>query len=81
MIRLVVWIVGGIIAGWLTGVIMKGKGFGLLGDLGVGLLGGLVGGALARLVGLNPTRWIAQIVVSVIGGVILVAVVRAIRRD
>jgi uncharacterized membrane protein YeaQ/YmgE (transglycosylase-associated protein family) len=76
----VVWIIGGIIAGWLTGLIMKGKGFGLIGDLVVGLVGGLLGGWLAGLVGLAPTNWIGQIIVAVIGGVILVAIIRAIRK-
>ena len=76
----VIWIIGGIIAGWLTGLIMKGKGFGLIGDLIVGLVGGLLGGWLAGLVGLAPTSWIGQIIVAVVGGVILVAIIRAIRK-
>lgn len=76
----VIWIIGGIIAGWLTGLIMKGKGFGLIGDLIVGLVGGLLGGWLAGLVGIAPTNWIGQIIVAVVGGVILVAIVRAIRK-
>ena len=80
MLRFIVWIIGGIIAGWLTGVIMKGKGFGLFGDLAIGLLGGLLGGWLARLVGLGASGWLGQIILSVIGGMILVAVVRAIQR-
>ena len=80
MLRFIVWIIGGIFSGWLTGQIMKGKGFGLFGDLAVGLLGGLLGGWLARLVGLGASGWIAQIILAVIGGVILVAIVRAIRK-
>ena len=74
------WIIGGIIAGWLTGQIMKGEGFGLFGDLAVGLVGGLLGGWLAGLLGLGVRGWIGQIVLAVIGGVILVAALRAIRR-
>ena len=76
----VIWIIGGIIAGWLTGLIMKGKGFGLIGDLVIGLVGGLLGGWLARLIGLQATSWIGQILVAVAGGIILVAIIRAIRR-
>ena len=41
------WIVVGAIAGWLSGEVMKGRGFGLLGDIIVGVVGGLVGGWLA----------------------------------
>ena len=77
---IIIWIIGGIIAGWLTGLIMKGKGFGLIGDLVIGLLGGLLGGWLASLIGLSATSWLGQILVAVAGGVILVAVVRALRR-
>jgi uncharacterized membrane protein YeaQ/YmgE (transglycosylase-associated protein family) len=76
----VIWIIGGIIAGWVTGLIMKGKGFGLIGDLVIGLVGGLLGGWLASLVGLQATSWIGQIIVAVAGGVILVAIIRAIRK-
>jgi uncharacterized membrane protein YeaQ/YmgE (transglycosylase-associated protein family) len=77
---IIIWILGGIIAGWITGLIMKGKGFGLIGDLVIGLLGGVIGGWLAGLIGLSATSWLGQIIVAVIGGVILVAIVRAIRK-
>jgi uncharacterized membrane protein YeaQ/YmgE (transglycosylase-associated protein family) len=77
--NILIRIVAGIIAGWLTGLFMEGKGFGLLGDLVVGLAGGLLGGWLARLVSLPVQGWIGQILVSIVGGIILVAVVRAIR--
>jgi uncharacterized membrane protein YeaQ/YmgE (transglycosylase-associated protein family) len=77
---IVIWILSGIIAGWLTGVVMRGRGFGLLGDLIIGLLGGLIGGWLAGLIGLSPTSWIGQILVAILGGVVLVAIIRALRR-
>jgi len=41
------WIVVGLIAGWLAGVVMKGGGFGLIGNLIVGVIGGVLGGFLA----------------------------------
>lgn len=77
---IVIWILSGILAGWLTGLIMKGRGHGLIGDLVIGLLGGLIGGWLARLIGLTPTSWVGQILVAVLGGIVLVAIVRALRR-
>ena len=40
----ILWIIAGIVAGWLTGLIMKGRGYRLIGDLVIGLLGGLFGG-------------------------------------
>jgi uncharacterized membrane protein YeaQ/YmgE (transglycosylase-associated protein family) len=50
-----VWrILIGIIAGWLAGKIMRGRGFGLLLDLALGIVGSLIGGAVFGLLGLSP---------------------------
>ena len=46
---LVAWLVIGLLAGWLAGVIMPGKGFGLIGDLIIGLVGAFLGGLLINL--------------------------------
>jgi len=78
--QILIWIVVGIIAGWLTGLVMKGKSYGLVGDLIIGLLGGIIGGWLFGLLGLAPTSWLGQILVSFVGGVVLVALVRLLRR-
>jgi uncharacterized membrane protein YeaQ/YmgE (transglycosylase-associated protein family) len=75
-----VWIISGILAGWLTGLVMKGRGYGLIGDLVIGLLGGLIGGWLFSLFGVTAHSWLGEILVAVIGGVVLVAVVRVLRR-
>ncbi len=75
------WIIVGLIAGWLAGMVM-GSRLGLLGDLIVGLLGGLVGGFLATLLfGVaDPVNGINlySIIVSFLGAVVLIAVVRAL---
>jgi uncharacterized membrane protein YeaQ/YmgE (transglycosylase-associated protein family) len=78
--NIILWIVSGVIAGWLTGMIVKGKGYGLLGDLIIGLLGGLVGGWVAGLIGISAGSWLGNVAIAVLGGVILVAVVRVLRR-
>jgi len=78
--RYLAWIVVGIIAGWLTGLVVKGRGYGLIGDLVVGLLGGLIGGWLFHLFGWAATTWLAELIVAAIGGVALVTVVRLLRR-
>ena len=75
-----VWIISGVLAGWLTGVVVKGRGYGLIGDLIVGLLGGLVGGWLFSLLGWTVNTWLGEILVAVVGGALLVAVVRLLRR-
>lgn len=76
--NILLWLISGIIAGWLTGVIMKGGGFGVIGDLIVGLVGGLIGGFLAGLVGIEPANWFGQILIAVVGGIVLVAILRLI---
>jgi uncharacterized membrane protein YeaQ/YmgE (transglycosylase-associated protein family) len=80
VLRALIWIVSGVIAGWLTGLVVKGRGFGLLGDLLIGFLGGLLGGWLFRFIGVSANSWLGEIIVAVIGGVLLVAIVRLIRR-
>ena len=80
MMHFLVWIVSGIVAGWLAGMLIRGRGFGLVGDLVIGLLGGLVGPWLAGLVGITATSWLGEIAVAALGGVVLVAVVRTLRR-
>ncbi len=75
------WIIVGLIAGWLAGVVMRGSGYGVVGDIILGIIGGLIGGFLASaLFGIpNPVNGIniASIVVAFIGAVILVAILRA----
>jgi uncharacterized membrane protein YeaQ/YmgE (transglycosylase-associated protein family) len=76
------WIVVGLIAGWLAGLVVKGGGFGCVGDVIVGVVGGLLGGWLASsffhmgdpMSGIN----IESIVVAFIGAVILIIVLRLI---
>ena len=76
------WIVVGLIAGWLAGLVVKGGGFGCIGDIIVGVIGGLLGGWLAStffhmgdpMSGLN----IESIVVAFIGAVILIIILRLI---
>ena len=80
---IIVWIALGLVAGWLAGQVMKGGGYGVVGDIVLGIVGALVGGFLTGLVlgrdmvsGFN----IESIVVAFIGAVILIAVSRAFTR-
>ena len=75
---ILVWMITGIIAGWLAGMLIRGSGFGILGDLVVGLVGGLVGGYIAGLFGMAPTNWLGTVLVAAIGGVILVWILHLI---
>ncbi len=77
-----IWtIVVGLIAGWATGKIMKGSGYGTLVDILLGICGGVVGGWLLGVLGIYPGGGlIARILVAILGAVILVAAARALRR-
>ncbi|MEP7199530.1 MAG: GlsB/YeaQ/YmgE family stress response membrane protein [Chloroflexota bacterium] len=75
------WLIVGLIAGWLAGMVMKSWGYGIIGDLIVGVLGALLGGFLAGvafggdyLTGIN----LITLIVAFLGAVILIAIVRAL---
>ena len=69
----------GIIAGWLAGNIMKGGGFGLIGDLVVGVVGAFIGGAVYSFLGFSAYGTIGEIIMSTVGAVILLWIIRMIR--
>jgi uncharacterized membrane protein YeaQ/YmgE (transglycosylase-associated protein family) len=79
---LLAWIIVGLIAGWLAGLVMKGGGYGVLGDIILGIIGAIIGGFLAgALFGVpNPISGInvTTLVVAFIGAVVVVAIVRAL---
>jgi uncharacterized membrane protein YeaQ/YmgE (transglycosylase-associated protein family) len=75
------WIVVGLIAGWLTGQVMKGGGYGVIVDIILGILGGLLGGWIFGALGIwHGGGMIGSIIVAFIGAVILVAITRVLKR-
>jgi uncharacterized membrane protein YeaQ/YmgE (transglycosylase-associated protein family) len=76
------WLVVGLIAGWLAGMVMKGGGFGVLGDIVAGIVGALVGGFIASSLfgvpdavnGINVT----SILVAFLGAVLVIFLLRAL---
>ena len=71
----------GVIAGWLAGILVKGGGFGLVGDLVVGIIGALLGGLLfSGLGGAVGGGLLGSIVVATLGAVILLVVLRVLKR-
>jgi uncharacterized membrane protein YeaQ/YmgE (transglycosylase-associated protein family) len=78
---LIIWLVVGAIAGWLAGMVVKGSGYGLIGDIVVGILGGLIAGWLLPQVGIViGSGIIAAIIDAFIGAVILLIALRLIKR-
>jgi len=78
--NLIWWVIVGLIAGWATGKIMKGSGYGALMDIVLGICGAVVGGWVLGLLGIGGGGLIASILVAILGAVIIVAVVRAIKK-
>lgn len=77
----IAWIVVGLIAGWLAGLVMKGGGYGMIVDLILGILGGLVGGWVFGALGIwHGGGMIGSIIVAFVGAVILVAITRLLKR-
>jgi len=71
----------GLIAGWLAGMLVKGGGFGVVGDMVVGVLGALIGGFLFSTLGVSSGGgMIGSIIVATIGAIILIFILRLIKR-
>ncbi len=74
----IAWLAMGLIAGWLAGVVMKGGGFGILGDLIVGLIGSFLGGVVAGFFITGTIQFWGSIVVAFIGACVLIMLMRLI---
>ena len=78
---IVIWLIIGAVAGWLAGQVMKGSGFGLVGDIVVGILGAVVAGFVFPRLGLNLGGDIVGAIISAtIGACVLLFVARLVRR-
>jgi uncharacterized membrane protein YeaQ/YmgE (transglycosylase-associated protein family) len=74
-------IIVGLIAGWATGKIMKGSGYGVLTDILLGIVGAIVGSRLLGLLGIYSSGGlIPSILVAIFGAVVIVALVHALKR-
>jgi len=75
------FLVIGVVAGFLAGVLMKGGGFGLLGDLVLGILGAVVGGWLFGVLGISTEGGlVGALLTALVGAVVLLALVRVFKR-
>jgi uncharacterized membrane protein YeaQ/YmgE (transglycosylase-associated protein family) len=73
---LIGWLVVGLVAGWLAGLVMKGSGYGLFTDLIIGLIGAVVGGFVFGQFAFGTAGILGSIAIAFIGACILIAVVR-----
>jgi len=79
---IVAWLVVGLLAGWCAGLVMKGAGYGIIGDVVTGLVGALIGGFLFSFLVAGDVGFWGSILVSFIGACILIFIARfvALRR-
>lgn len=75
----IAWILVGLIAGAIAGMLVRGRGFGCLGNIVVGLIGAVIGGFIANYFNLGYFHFIGTIIVSIIGAVILLLVINLLR--
>ena len=77
---LIIFLAIGAIAGWLAGNLMKGGGFGLLGNMVVGIVGAVIGGFVFGLLGITATGFIGSIVTATAGAALLLFIVGLIKK-
>jgi uncharacterized membrane protein YeaQ/YmgE (transglycosylase-associated protein family) len=77
----IVWtLLIGLVAGWLAGLLTKGRGFGILGDLIVGVIGALLGGFVFGLLGIAAWGLPGRLLVATAGAVLFLFLLRFIKK-
>jgi uncharacterized membrane protein YeaQ/YmgE (transglycosylase-associated protein family) len=78
---LIIWLIVGALAGWIAGLIVKGYGFGLIGNIIVGIIGAVIAGWLLPRLGIAiGSGFVAALINAIIGAVILLVIIGLIRR-
>jgi len=75
------WLVLGLLAGFLASQVMRGGGYGVLGDIIVGIIGSLLGGFLAGLLGLGSSGFLGSLIIAFLGACLFIAILRAFSRS
>lgn len=81
MENLIYFLLIGLCAGWLAGLLFRGSGFGLLGDLIVGCVGALVGGFVFSLLGLGASSLLGSLVCATAGALMLLFLIKMLRKN
>ena len=79
-VTLIIWLAIGAVAGSLAGLIMKGGGFGLVGDIIVGIIGAVIGGWLFGVLGIAAGGLIGAIITATVGAVLLLVIIRLVKK-
>ena len=82
MDNLIWWLIVGALAGWIAGTLMKGRGFGTIGNIIVGIAGALIGGWILSLTGISiGGGMLGSILSAVLGAVVLLFVVGLVKKE
>lgn len=79
--QIIVFLIIGAVAGWLAGLIFKGGGFGILGNMIVGIIGAVLGGWIFDLLDISiGGRWLGPIVTATVGALVLLLAISLVRK-
>ena len=76
----ILFLIIGAVAGWLAGKIMKGRGFGVLGNIVVGIVGSFLGGMLFGALGLKAFGLIGSLITATVGAVVLLYLISLVKK-
>jgi uncharacterized membrane protein YeaQ/YmgE (transglycosylase-associated protein family) len=76
---IIAFLIIGIIAGWLAGKIIRGGGFGIIGNMAVGVVGAVIGGFIFSFVGITTGGWLGSIATATVGALVLLFLVGLIK--
>jgi len=80
-VEILIWLVIGAIAGWLAGQLVRGGGYGLIGNIVVGIVGAVIAGYLLPRLGISlGAGFVRSVISAFIGACLLLAVVRLVKR-
>ena len=77
---IIIMLVIGAVAGWLAGKIMKGRGFGVIGNIIVGIVGAILGGFIFGLIGIAASGLVGSLITATVGAVVLLFIVNLIKK-
>jgi uncharacterized membrane protein YeaQ/YmgE (transglycosylase-associated protein family) len=71
-LTIILWLIVGAVAGWIAGELMRGHGFGLIGNIIIGIIGAVIGGLLFSALGIGPGfGLVGSLITSIVGAVVL----------
>lgn len=79
-LSIILFLVFGAVAGWLAGLLVKGGGFGLIGNIIIGIIGGFIGGWLMSLAHIQKAGLLWELIVAVIGAALLLFVISLFKK-